>query len=314
MLELHFVNVGDGDAIYVEQSRGVRTFRMLVDTGKENVSAAPGSERITAADYLKNRGVEYLDALVITHLHLDHFGGLRAIMDSVKIGTVFTGFVPEGMGHAPEKDSDIKSIRGLKECLNRWSADVDTLRRKGTRFCPIARQREEIALTRELRAVFYGPPEDGREFMSRVYGSLLRGEPVSDGLAYCISKLRNPFSLRLKLEYAGRGALLAGDCYGAGWEDVAEHCDLLKAPHHGDSKALTKRLISGLSPRWAVISCGEEYIPRKDRPSRQTLEMLADQGTRIYFTDAFAPDGCAPIRHKSVIFSIHEDGTVEAPA
>ena len=54
MLELHFVNVGDGDAIYVEQSGGVRTFRMLVDTCKENVSAAPGSERITAADYLKN--------------------------------------------------------------------------------------------------------------------------------------------------------------------------------------------------------------------------------------------------------------------
>ena len=50
MLKLRFLNVGDGDAIFVEEMAGPRRFRMLVDTGSRDVSAAPGSCRVTAAE------------------------------------------------------------------------------------------------------------------------------------------------------------------------------------------------------------------------------------------------------------------------
>ena len=33
MLKLHFLNVGDGDAILLEDTAGEQPFRMLVDTG-----------------------------------------------------------------------------------------------------------------------------------------------------------------------------------------------------------------------------------------------------------------------------------------
>ena len=36
MLRLHFINVGDGDAILVEELREGSAFRMLVDTGRED--------------------------------------------------------------------------------------------------------------------------------------------------------------------------------------------------------------------------------------------------------------------------------------
>ena len=101
MLRLRFLNVGDGDAIFVEEMAGPRRFRMLVDTGPADVAPAPGSQRITAAEYLKSMGVTWLDTLVITHLHTDHFGGLGAVMDTVDIGTVYSGFFPEGPGKAP---------------------------------------------------------------------------------------------------------------------------------------------------------------------------------------------------------------------
>ena len=314
MLRLRFLNVGDGDAIFVEEMAGPRRFRMLVDTGPADVAPAPGAQRITAAEYLKSTGVTWLDTLVITHLHTDHFGGLGAVMDTVDIGTVYSGFFPAGMGRALAKPQDSKSIRGLTECLNLWSEYTAALERKGTCLCPITRQWEEIVLTQGLRAVFYGPPAAPWTMQNRVWQAMLWGEEPSGELKYCTAKLRNPCSLRLALLYAGRRIELPGDCYGAVWEDQAQKSDLLKVPHHGDPKALTKTLLSRMDPEWAVISCGEDYIPRKDRPSRWTLELLRDQGTRVWFTDAYAPAGGVPARHRSVDFSIYEDGSVLTPA
>ena len=162
--------------------------------------------------------------------------------------------------------------------------------------------------------MFYGPPAAPWRMQNRVWQAMLLGEEPSDELKYCTAKLRNPCSLRLSLLYAGRRVELAGDCYGAVWEDQAQKSDFIKVPHHGDPMALTKTLLSRMDPQWAVISCGEDYIPRKDRPSRRTLELLKDQGTRVWFTDAYAPAGTVPARHRSVDFFIYEDGSVLTPA
>lgn len=314
MLKLSFLNVGDGDAIFLEETVGPRRFRMLVDTGSADVAPAPGSQRLTAAEYLKSSGVTWLDALVITHLHTDHFGGLGAVMDTAQIGTVYSGFFPEGMGRALAKPRDSKSIRGLCACLNLWSENINKLRSRGTRLARITGQREEIALTAGLTAQFCGPPAAPWRMQNRVWQAMLRGEEPSDELKYCTAKLRNPCSLRLSLLYAGRRVELAGDCYGAVWEDQAQKSDFIKVPHHGDPKALTKTLLSRMDPKWAVVSCGEDYIPRKDRPSAKTLALLKDQGTRVWFTDAYAPAGTVPARHRSVDFFIYEDGSVLTPA
>ena len=42
VLKLHFINVGDGDAILVEETAEGRIFRLLVDAGKADVGTAPG--------------------------------------------------------------------------------------------------------------------------------------------------------------------------------------------------------------------------------------------------------------------------------
>ena len=73
------LDVGQGDAILVSDGAAA----VLVDTG-------PGDAVVGA---LARAGVLHLDAVVLTHLHADHAGGLPDVLGAVEVGRVV---VPEG--------------------------------------------------------------------------------------------------------------------------------------------------------------------------------------------------------------------------
>lgn len=313
MLRLHFINVGDGDAILVEELGEGRVFRMLVDAGREDVGEAPGSLRRTAAAYLKELGIAWLDALAVTHLHEDHFGGIAALMEDFSIGTVYSGFFP-CLPAVPllRTGAEEKTVRGLMDCLERWAACTEALAARGCRLC----QAEETAVLApapglEAELLCDDPAAAARQ--RRIWGDLLAGRTADPDQVWWSSKFRNPGSLRLELRYAGRRIQLAGDCYGAVWEDRARPCDIFKVPHHGDAKAVTPELARRLRPAYGVISCSSEYIARKDRPSLRTIAALERQGCRLWFTDSFSLPGREAERWTSVTFTIEEDGTILPP-
>lgn len=319
MLELHFINVADGDAILVEERQGDETFRLLVDAGRDVMQTPelPGSLRGTAADYLRSRGVEHIDALVVTHLHIDHFGGVREILQRVTVSDVWAGYIPEGPCALDRaKLADIKTVRGLAGCLERWGADCQTMRAMGCRLHTVT-ENTPLRLTERLTGEIDCCDPEASAFQRAAWTDMMAGRPVPEGLQYWSSKYRNPGSLRVRLAYAGRTVELAGDCYGVAWESQAQPCDILKVPHHGDGKALkgafTPTLAEKLHPAWAVISCAAEYIPRKDRPSHRAAQLLEQQGAQVWFTDSFTAPWHQPEHRRSIDFIIEEDGTVLAP-
>ena len=68
-MTLDFINVGYGDAILIRSG----SFTMLVDCGDWTVGdGGPDSQRISAADFLRQEGIDTLDLLVLTHLRKRH--------------------------------------------------------------------------------------------------------------------------------------------------------------------------------------------------------------------------------------------------
>ncbi len=77
-VRLHFIAVGHGDAILIEQvGRGCA----LVDAGYPEAGAK-------VVNYIRSLGTEQVDHLFATHTHDDHIGGLPTVLDSLKVGVI----------------------------------------------------------------------------------------------------------------------------------------------------------------------------------------------------------------------------------
>ncbi len=79
LLEVHFLDVGQGDSILVKAPDGKT---MLVDAGGTQVA----DDVVT---YLKGENVEKIDVFVVTHGHGDHVGGATAVLENFKVGAAY---------------------------------------------------------------------------------------------------------------------------------------------------------------------------------------------------------------------------------
>ncbi|MES2536895.1 MAG: DNA internalization-related competence protein ComEC/Rec2 [Pseudomonadota bacterium] len=76
-------DVGQGTALLVETGH----YRLLYDTGPFYSPESDGGNRVIVP-YLKARGIQTLDAVVISHNDNDHSGGALSIFDDIKVGWV----------------------------------------------------------------------------------------------------------------------------------------------------------------------------------------------------------------------------------
>jgi len=94
-LEVTVLDVGQGDSIFVAFPDG-RT--MLVDAG-----GLPGATYVrgmragldigedVVSPFLWSRGLKHIDAVVLTHAHEDHLGGLPAVLRNFHVGELWVG-------------------------------------------------------------------------------------------------------------------------------------------------------------------------------------------------------------------------------
>src|SRR6266571_2153845 len=80
-LEVTFLDVGQGDSIVVS-TPGNHT--LVVDTGRSTADDDAG--RTVVLPFLRSKGLNGIDALLLTHPDDDHIGGAISILERIRVG------------------------------------------------------------------------------------------------------------------------------------------------------------------------------------------------------------------------------------
>ena len=237
-------DVGQGDAFVVPTGPG-RV--VLIDTG-------PDPRLLSSC--LDLLGVREVDALVLSHFHADHVGGLDAVVGRLPVAAAFLTPVRDPPAEAEEVLADLRDHSIPTYAVTAGDSLV---------WGDAGQVRAEIVWPPADRAAAgsLGPNDASVVLDLRVDAS----DPASDedGVRILFTGDIEPLAAR------GVRATLEG-----------ERFDVLKVAHHG-SAAQDEALVTGVSADVALIGVGEDNT--FGHPSRTVLSMLAQTGTVVLRTD-----------------------------
>ena len=232
---------------YVQLSVGQADCGLLTD-GKTTVLIDTGEDGTEAADVLLAEG-RNIDFLILTHLHLDHCGGVGTLLEEgISIGKVL---LPEG---AEEQQIDDQA-REILATIRQAGIPIETLAAGDT-----------LSFSNSSLEVLW--PQEGKVRSG--------GDP-------------NDMSLVLQLHFGDYRILLAADVTTHYEMYAAQGADVLKVAHHGSSASTGTEFLQAVSPTYALLSCQSgARLPAADTLNRleeQGVTLLrTDQGGDITLT------------------------------
>lgn len=90
MLIVRLIDLGDGlggggDAILFSDSSGAGTAHVMIDAGPAGIPGSQSVDEGFVLRRLRQLGVDSLEALILTHAHADHFGGMDSILATIQV-------------------------------------------------------------------------------------------------------------------------------------------------------------------------------------------------------------------------------------
>ena len=242
----------------------------IVDCGMQS--------RSPIMQWLKSHHIDHLSFLAISHLHLDHFGGLSAIMSSIATIDVLL-IPPMAVIHAAlyrqsRRDGPSSSVGPISSLLK----EIRRFQDDGTRIVQLSQAADCLKL---------GKAESGNEIsldafvpinnLQRVINSIPSGKPPDPNSACAV------FAIRL----GATSFLIPGDANLSAWSELIHASfemplasDGLVMPHNGSISSISpdvlKRLVKG--PGFSAII---QPLVRYGFPNIQVLDWVRQQGGSI---------------------------------
>ena len=303
-LEVDMLSVGDADCLLVTRWDGFTATRVLIDGG----NATDFSE---IRSFLKQRSVTYLDALVSTHGHDDHAGGLLKLIEdkSIGLGRAFV-HVPQNHLNMTKVERALKIAAGSKEAetvKKTMETAIELLTALYLRGIPVAEPFAGTDIAGFLTVV--GPSQayyeelvqefEDADALRRVdesnqnslIESLVEDAFVETGLIEA-SLLDNPqtspennSSVIMATIFGDAKYLFTSDagapalCLAAADYDLT-NCFWSQIPHHGSHRNITKALVELFYPKVAYVSAEGS----KKHPRRSVVNAFKEVGAQVYST------------------------------
>ena len=217
---------------------------VLVDGGS---SSKKSLGEYTLEPCLKNLGVSVITYAFVSHGDLDHLSGVRFLLetsDDIRIENIMLPY----QGKGDEKIEELEALAKMR----------------GTKVMYLAGGDEIVVEGLKITCLYPG---------------------TSD-----VPENVNEQSEVLKMDYGNCHMLFTGDMgekeesrllERLGKEKLSE-INVLKTAHHGSKYSSSEDFLEAISPRWAVISYGENNT--YGHPHKEVLERLEDLGVEVFKT------------------------------
>ena len=244
-LKIVFVDVGQGDCIYIRSPDGKH---ILVDGGgmpTEMTDYDIGAQVVVP--FLLKNGVKKLDAVVMSHAHDDHMGGLLSVIEDLEVGT-FMEYPPR------EQSIQYQDLRNLVD-----NKGIERL---------VAENGQTYKIGKDMFLDILYPVTD-TEILNRLY-----------------KQNENNLSLVIRVRCQDTSILLTGDIEGDVESYLTnvwkQNVSLLKVAHHGSRTSSTEEWIDVLGPDIAVIQCGKNNF---GHPDPTVVQRFEERGVQVFRND-----------------------------